>query len=148
MNSSEKEVLETAERLGIVLWPMEPPMRCIGMKGKCVAFIRAGQGPFDFVGIGPWGKLVAIEVKENRATKKRLPLIGKGKRGTGLQHHQLAALRAVYNANGIPLVLWKNGEEWFRFTAQDLNVGEDIKSLVPYWPASLGHHLIEVFRRE
>lgn len=112
MNAFEKQVenvLPHWGKRGLSLWFLNPKMRPVGMRGKLPIFMQVAKAPFDMMGYDSQGIVIALELKSNETAKTRLPIIGEGKRGSGLQYHQLEALVKVYGSGGHAAVLWYNG---------------------------------------
>lgn len=92
---------------------LHPPMRPAGMLGHVPCFIQTGKAPFDLAGIyyDKAGTSIGAELKETQKHESSLSIIGPGKKGGGLQYHQLVSLHEVYTAGGVALLLWSNGGE-------------------------------------
>lgn len=117
MTGSEKMVEATFEEYrtaGIAtLLFLYPKMRPAGRLGKLPAYIPAGKAPYDVAGYRHGSaRMIAVEIKENSEQHTSLQIIGPGKKGTGLQWHQLESLVELHNAGGEAYVLWDNAGEW------------------------------------
>jgi hypothetical protein len=117
MNSFEHLIGKTFQsyrdaRLATMIF-LHPPMRVAGMMGRVPCFIQAGKAPFDLGGMyyDVAGTVIAAELKETAEHATSLPIIGPGKKGSGLQYHQLDALTDVHLGGGVALVLYSNGGE-------------------------------------
>lgn len=117
MNQFEKQIGETLQqyrdaKIANCVF-LHPPMRVAGMMGRVPCFIQSGKAPFDLAGIyyDSCGTAIGAELKETRDHEHSLPIVGPGKKGNGLQYHQLTALVQVHKAGGTALVLWSNGGE-------------------------------------
>lgn len=117
MNEFEKQIGNTfqayrdSKTAGLVF--LHPPMRIAGMLGRVPCFVQAGKAPFDIAGMyyDKQGTVIGAELKETREHEHSLPIVGPGKKGNGLQYHQLEALVSVADNGGVALVLWSNGGE-------------------------------------
>lgn len=117
MNQFEKEIGNTfqayrdAKQAGLVF--LHPPMRIAGMLGRVPCFIQAGKAPFDVAGMfyDGDGTAIGVELKETKDHETSLSIVGPGKKGSGLQYHQLEALVSVHQGGGVALVVWSNGGE-------------------------------------
>jgi hypothetical protein len=111
----ESLIRKTADHLArnqvarLYQWPV-PTMQG-SVLGKCPTCHSAGSFPSlvylartgaDFFGYTRFGRFVMIEAKE--CAKPRLPVNVES--GHGLKRHQACALREVYRAGGIGLVVW------------------------------------------
>ncbi len=92
---------------------LHPPMRVAGMMGRVPCFIQAGKAPFDLAGVyyDRCGTSIGVELKESKDHEYSLPIVGPGKKGNGLQYHQLEALVDVHEAGGVAMLLYSNGGE-------------------------------------
>jgi hypothetical protein len=128
MEKSFAEYLSAGTAFLQILWPK---MRCVGMgkDGKVPVFVQVAKAPYDIDGYflannpdsvsrrraglesGPTCRYIACEVKENAKHHTSLAIIPPGKKGTGLQYHQLEALVRVHENNGLACVVWDNAGE-------------------------------------
>lgn len=101
---------------------LHPPMRVAGMLGHVPCFVQAGKAPFDIAGIyyDEAGTGIGAELKETKDHEHSLAIVGPGKKGSGLQYHQLASLVEVHNSGGIALLLWSNGGEIGLLRGEDI----------------------------
>lgn len=92
---------------------LHPPMRVMTIIRKVPCYVQAGKAPFDVAGIyyDSCGTGLGVELKETKDHEHSLPIVGPGKKGNGLQYHQLESLVAVHNAGGVALVVYSNGGE-------------------------------------
>jgi hypothetical protein len=99
-----------------------PRMRPCGKSGTgMLLWVQVAKAPFDVAGyMMEGGKTVACEIKENSERTTAMTIVDAGKKGTGLQYHQLAALVAVHKAGGYACVVWDNGGEWGLLDGQRL----------------------------
>jgi len=95
------------------LFILFPKMRAAGFLGKSPAWVQVAKAPFDVAGYyHGTGRFIACEIKESAEPKVSLPIIGPGKKGTGLQYHQLEALVNVHKNGGLACVVWDNAGGW------------------------------------
>lgn len=117
MTGSEKMVEATfgeykTARLA-TLMILFPKMRPAGRLGKMVAYVPVAKAPYDVAGyFHKTGRHIALEIKENSDQHTSVAIIGPGKKGTGLQYHQLEALVEVHEQGGLALLLWDNAGDW------------------------------------
>lgn len=89
-----------------------PKMRMAGHLKNTPAFVQVAKSPYDISGYYyETGRYIACELKESSGRETSLPMIAPGKRGTGLQYHQLEALVDVHDAGGLACLVWNNGGE-------------------------------------
>ncbi len=107
----QKSFDEYAARAYLMI--LHPQMRCVGTRGgKVPLWVQVAKAPFDIAGLYlDNGRYIAVELKENASRHTSLQIIGPGKKGTGLQYHQLEGLVTVHEAGGLALVLWDNAGE-------------------------------------
>jgi len=74
--------------------------------------VLSGQAPFDLYG---WtckcAQAVGVELKSTAKKERRLPIVGEGKKGSGIQKHQLDALASLAGCGGVARIVWSNGGE-------------------------------------
>jgi hypothetical protein len=92
---------------------LHPAMRVAGMMGRVPCFVQTGKAPFDLAGMyyDAGGTVIAAELKETATHDHSLPIIGPGKKGSGLQYHQLEALVDVHLGGGVALLVYSNAGE-------------------------------------
>lgn len=125
-NAFERQIDKTfqsyrdAKIAGLVF--LHPPMRIAGMLGKIPCFIQSGKAPFDVAGMyyDSAGTTLGAELKETKDHENSLPIVGPGKKGNGLQYHQLEALVSVHQGGGVALVVWSNGGEIGHITGETI----------------------------
>jgi penicillin-binding protein-related factor A (putative recombinase) len=115
MNEFENEIGKTFQgyrdaRIAHLFF-LHPPMRCIGQQGGAPVFVQAGKAGYDVAGFyyDDSGTFIAAELKQTRDHEVSLAITGEGKKGGGIQYHQLVALCEVANAGGMAMLLWNNG---------------------------------------
>jgi penicillin-binding protein-related factor A (putative recombinase) len=117
MNDFEKQIGETfqAYRDAKVahLFFLHPPMRIAGMHGHVPCYVQAGKAPYDVAGFyyDRCGTALGVELKETKDRETSIAIVGEGKKGSGLQYHQLQGLVDTYEAGGRAMLLWSNGGE-------------------------------------
>lgn len=93
---------------------MPVPTAPAGVRSKSGAQLRVlkGKAPFDVYGFTLDGDahFVGCELKDSKR-EARLPLVGMGKKGNGVQFHQMSALASVAKNRGIARLVWCNGGE-------------------------------------
>lgn len=115
MTAFEKLIQKTFDDYANAAYLMilHPQMKCVGTRdGKVPLWVQVAKAPFDLAGFYlDNGRYIAVELKENAKRHSSLQIIGPGKKGTGLQYHQLEGLVTVHNAGGLAYVLWENAGE-------------------------------------
>jgi hypothetical protein len=117
MNDFEKLVGKTFPAYRAIkeaeLFFLHPPMRAAGFKGSAPCWVQVGKAPYDLGGFyyDRVGTAIGVELKETSQHENRLSIIGKDKKGSGLQHHQLLALVELHRAGGMAALVWNNGGE-------------------------------------
>lgn len=132
MNEFEKTIGGTFKEYGdrkiANLMFLYPPMRAAGRMGKFPCYIptRNGKAPYDLAGYyydaGNRATPIGVELKETREQENRLPIVGPGKDGNGLQYHQLEGLLELHNAGGVAFLLYNNGGQVGRLSGEQLAV--------------------------
>jgi hypothetical protein len=124
----EKTILKTFKSYrdaGIAqLTLMWPPMRMAGLKGRVPCFVQVGTAPYDVVGHYLTGAAthIGVELKETRERETSIAIVGPGKKGSGLQWHQLVGLVQLHQAGGVALLVWDNGGEVGVLTGDQLHL--------------------------
>lgn len=103
---------------GVNLFPLYPPVRSVGSKGRSPIFVATGQSYFDVAGWMPcthetqtFARTIGIELKRSTNRLTALPIRKPGTPGWGLKLHQLEALAALSRDGGLAAVLWCNAGE-------------------------------------
>ena len=68
--------------------------------------VLSGKAPFDVYGMMNTGAFIGAEVKHTVKEEKSLAIVAPGKKGSGLQHHQLEALATVAQGGGVARIVW------------------------------------------
>jgi penicillin-binding protein-related factor A (putative recombinase) len=90
---------------------MPCPTRIVGRSQGRPVMVLAGKPPFDVYGYRLQdGRMIGAELKSSDR-KPSLPLVGPGKKGDGLQFHQIDALAGLVQAGGYGFIVWDNGGE-------------------------------------
>ena len=66
--------------------------------------------------------MIGAEIKATSSRDKSLPIIGPGKKGTGLKYHQLNALAGLAEAGGISRLIWCNEGDIGVLASEDILV--------------------------
>lgn len=107
-------------------------MRAAGRMGKFPCYIptKDGKAPYDVAGYyydtgmitDRRALAIGVELKETTEHENRLPIVGPGKDGNGIQYHQLEGLLDLHNAGGVALLLYNNGGQIGRLNGEQLAV--------------------------
>ena len=99
------------EKTGAWLYWVNPPMVPTRFAGKCPLYAPTGSALYDIGGwTGPTAvpQAIGFELKATGKFEKTLPIIAPGKKGGGLQYHQLEALAAMHRDGHMAGLLWNN----------------------------------------
>lgn len=105
---------------------LHPPMRVAGMHGKVPCYVQAGKAPYDMGGFyyDSNATAIGVELKQTKDHEHSIAIVGPGKKGSGLQYHQLEALVDLHLAGGVALLLWSNGGELGLATGELLHLAK------------------------
>lgn len=127
MNEFEKQIGATFQKYRdkkiAHMYFLFPPMRIAGMHGHIPCYIPTGKAPYDTAGFyyDKCGSSIGAELKQTAEHEGRLPIVPPGKKGNGLQYHQLEALVTMHKSGGTALLLYNNGGEIGRLSGDALD---------------------------
>lgn len=125
MTSSEKIFFGTFRRLAenrqASMHIMYPQMRVGHMHGGKPCWVQVKAAPYDAAGFyHGCGTAIAVELKESSKPMTSLPIIAPGKKGSGLQYHQLEGLADAHEAGAVAFVLLDNAGSWGRLSGEEI----------------------------